>query len=219
MGNPNVSSNSTIIRVNSIFYTIQGEGFHSGARAVFIRLSGCNLACGFCDTEFKYGEPRPEDWMLKEIKKVGGDCKFIVLTGGEPSMQNIQKFVDVVKEDGYYIMIETNGMFELPKNLDWVCCSPKINPQSKKLVIRNADEYKFVVPYDGRLPNTEGLKADHFWISPENETNVDKKRGIKVGDRGCSRVSLAATKYCVDLIKDEPRWKLNLQMHKFIGVA
>jgi organic radical activating enzyme len=207
-----------MLRVNEIFYTIQGEGTHAGTPSVFVRLEGCNLACSFCDTEFNDGEPRSENWMLHEIKKVGGDCKFIVLTGGEPSMQNIQAFVDLVKKNDYYIMIETNGMYSLPKNLDWVCCSPKINTQSKKFVVRSADEFKFVVPYDGKLPIIEGLKASHFWISPQNQTNINKKRNIKVGDRGCSEVSLAAAKYCVNLIKEEPKWKLNLQMHKFIGV-
>jgi len=209
-----------MLRVNEIFYTIQGEGYHAGTPSIFVRLEGCNLACSFCDTEFNTGEPRPEKWMLREIKKKGGDCKFIVLTGGEPSMQDIQEFVKIVKDAGYYIMIESNGMYELPKNpaLDWVCVSPKINTQSKKLVVKEANEFKFVVPYDGKLPNIKGLKSDHFWVSPENETAIDKGRGIRVGDRGCSQVSLASTKYCVDLIKKSPQFKLNLQMHKYIGV-
>ena len=117
--------------------------------------------------------------MLDEIKKVGGDCRFIVLTGGEPSMQNIGALVKLVKENGYYIMIESNGMFELPTDppIDWVCVAPKINTQSKKLVVREADEYKFVIPFDGKVPNINGLKSDLYWISPQNETAANKKRG------------------------------------------
>lgn len=205
-----------MLRVNDIFYTIQGEGYHAGKASVFIRLSQCNLTCNFCDTEFNFGEPRNEDWILSEVIKKGQDCKFIVLTGGEPSMQDIGPLVRKLKENGYYIMIETNGMFELPKELDWVCCSPKIKPQSKKQVVKTANEFKFVVGIGDKIPNTEGLKADHFWISPMNHTAINEI--VKVGEKQCSEVSPSAATYCVGMVKDNPKFKLNLQMHKYIGV-
>lgn len=207
-----------MLRVNEIFYTIQGEGYHAGTAAVFVRLEGCNLACSFCDTAFNSGEPRSESWMLKEIRERGGDCKFVVLTGGEPSMQDVEAFVSLVKENGYYVSIETNGMFELPRNIDWVCCSPKIGTQSKRLLIKEADEFKFVVGYDGRLPNIRGLASDLFWISPMNGAAISKDGGVEVGDRGCSKVKRLAAQYCASLVQKDNRFRLNVQMHKYIGV-
>lgn len=199
-----------------MFYTIQGEGYHGGTASVFIRLSDCNLACSFCDTEFKYGEPRPEHWILSEVARIGKECRFIVLTGGEPSMQNIKPLVKLLRVNGYYVMIETNGMFELPKELDWVCVSPKINTQSKKLVVRTADEYKFVVPFNGRVPNIKNLTAPHYWISPMNGTAIGGE--IKVGEKSCTTIQSASVQYAVNVIKDNPKFKLNVQMHKYIGV-
>ena len=216
MGNPNVSSNSTIIRVNSIFYTIQGEGFHSGARAVFIRLSGCNLACGFCDTEFKYGEPRTCSWILSEVEMVGGSCKFIVLTGGEPGMQNIGPLVDLLKKNDFYVTIETNGMYELPSSLDWVCVSPKTSIKSDKFVVRKADEYKFVVGLYGKVPNTSGLSASHYWLSPKNGSSIGGE--IKVGEKSCNRLDSVAAQYCVQMVKESSKFKLSLQTHKYLGI-
>tara|TARA_R100001086_G_scaffold201328_2_gene117501 strand:- start:282 stop:902 length:621 start_codon:yes stop_codon:yes gene_type:complete len=205
-----------MLRVNDIFYTIQGEGYHAGTPSIFIRLSQCNLTCSFCDTEFLYGEPRPVDWIITEVKKKGQDCKFIVLTGGEPSMHDIGPLVRELKKNKYYVMIETNGMFKLPKELDWVCCAPKIRPQSKKHIVKTANEFKFVVGVGGKMPNIEGLSAEHFWLSPMNHTSINKK--IKVGEKGCTEVSPSAASYCVKMVKDNPRFKLNLQMHKYIGV-
>ena len=215
MGNPDVGSDC-ILRINSIFYTVQGEGHHGGTPAVFIRLSDCNLSCSFCDTEFKYGEPRSCRWILGEVERVGGPCKFIVLTGGEPGMQNIGPLVDLLKKSSFYVAIETNGMYELPSSLDWVCVSPKTNIKSDRFVVRKADEYKFVVGLYGKVPNTSGLSASHYWLSPKNNSSMGGE--TKVGEKSCSGLDSIAAKYCVQMAKENLKFKLSLQTHKYIGV-
>lgn len=201
------------MRVNHIFYSIQGEGHHTGRAAVFIRLSGCNLKCQFCDTEFLFGEPRSERWILSEVEKVGGDCKFVVLTGGEPGMQDIGLLVDLLQIRQYCVAIETNGMFELPERIDWVSVSPKVSCYSKKLIVKHADEFKFVVGCGGKLPNIKMLRASHFWISPENMSS-----NRPTGEENCADINRAAALYCIKLVKSNNEFKLNTQVHKYIGV-
>ena len=215
MGNTAISSDRPL-QVNSIFYTVQGEGFHSGTPAVFIRLSDCNLACSFCDTEFKYGEEMDCLSILFQVRDVGSSCRFIVLTGGEPAMQDIRPLVNLLKEHGYYVTIETNGMYDLPSGLDWVCVSPKIKIKSSKFVVRDADEYKFVVGLNEKAPDASGLRAMHYWISPKNESSIGGK--IKVGEKSCGELNDEAARYCVEMVKDNLTFKLSLQTHKYLGI-
>lgn len=205
-----------MLRVNSIFYTIQGEGRFAGKPAVFIRLSGCNLSCSFCDTEFQFGEPRSDQWITSEVKRKGGNCRFVVLTGGEPSMQAIESLVKALKKEGYYIMIESNGMYNITNDVDWVCISPKISTNSSKLIIKTANEFKFVIGHGQKVPNLEGLCAQYYWISPKNRTAITEN--IKVGEKSCSEINRGSLSYCIDMLKENPSFRLNLQLHKYIGV-
>jgi len=155
-------------------------------------------------------------FVLSKVQDVGGSCRFIVLTGGEPAMQDIRPLVDLLREHGYYVTIETNGMYNLPSTLDWVCVSPKINIKSSRFVVRDADEYKFVVGSNERVPDISGLRATHYWISPKNESSIGGK--IKVGERSCGELNNEAAKYCVQMVKDNLTFKLSLQTHKYLGI-
>ena len=130
-------------KINEIFYSLQGEGFHTGTPAVFVRFSGCDLKCPFCDTRHEEGTQ-------------------MILTGGEPSLWIDGTLVDLLHRAGKYICIETNGTRPLPEGIDWVTCSPK---EGGVLKLVRMDEVKVV--YEGQdLTPYEQLPAAHFFLQP-----------------------------------------------------
>ena len=114
------------MRVNDIFYSLQGEGRNTGRAAVFVRFSGCNLRCSFCDTDFSSFREMTSDEIIKEISQY--PARFVVLTGGEPTLQVTAAFVNQLHEAGFEVAIETNGTLPIPENIDWVTVSPKRSP-------------------------------------------------------------------------------------------
>ena len=111
------------MRVNEIFYSLQGEGAYTGTASIFIRLSGCNLSCDFCDTKHQLYKDYTKEEIAREIAVY--EAKNIVFTGGEPSLQLDAETIDFFHKIGYFIQVETNGTRKLPYNVDWVTCSPK----------------------------------------------------------------------------------------------
>ena len=105
-------------RVNDIFYSLQGEGRNTGRAAVFVRFSGCNLRCSFCDTDFSAFREMTADEIIREIS--GYPARFVVLTGGEPTLQVTDVFVDQLHQAGFEVAIETNGILPVPGHIDWV---------------------------------------------------------------------------------------------------
>lgn len=179
-------------KINEIFYSLQGEGFHTGTPAVFIRFSGCNLKCPFCDTRHEEGVMMSDDEIMVEVLRY--PATMVILTGGEPSLWVDAGLVERLHEAGCFVCIETNGTHVLPENIDWVTCSPK---QGGTLRLRRMDEIKVV--YEGQdIAPYENLPARHFFLQP------------------CSGVNIEATVACV---MQHPRWRLSLQTHKLIGIA
>ena len=116
--------------MNDIFYSLQGEGRNTGRAAVFVRFAGCNLRCPFCDTEFdSYTEMTAEEILEKvsslHISEGVGVRPLIVLTGGEPTLQVDEAFVDLLHQHDYEVAMESNGTRPAPRNLDWLTVSPK----------------------------------------------------------------------------------------------
>ena len=178
-------------KINEIFYSLQGEGFHTGTPAVFIRFSGCNLKCPFCDTQHEEGRLMTDEDILKEVNQYS--TKTVILTGGEPSLWIDEALIDLLHQNGKYICIETNGTKPLPAHIDWVTCSPKTGG---KVVLTHMDEVKVV--YEGQpLSPYESLPAQHFFLQP------------------CSCANTAETVAC---ILEHPNWRLSLQTHKLIHI-
>lgn len=178
-------------KVNEIFYSLQGEGYHTGTPAVFIRFSGCNLKCSFCDTQHEQGVLMSDEEILREVNRY--PAVTVILTGGEPSLWIDREFVDLLHDAGKYVCIETNGTRLLPDNLDWVTCSPK---QGVKLGLIRIDELKVV--YQGQeLAIYELLPAEYFFLQP------------------CSCNNISETVKCV---MQHPKWRLSLQTHKLINI-
>ena len=113
-------------KINDIFYSLQGEGHNTGRAAVFIRFAGCNLRCPFCDTEFDTYREMTDEAILQAIAPY--PARFVVLTGGEPTLQVDEAFVDLLHSQGYEVAMESNGTRPAPQNLDWLTVSPKSLP-------------------------------------------------------------------------------------------
>lgn len=202
--------------VNEIFWSPQGEGMRAGQMSVFIRLVGCNLQCaieegaksigGFdCDTEFVSGRKMTLDEIITAAR---AECAmsnewfkenkaWIVLTGGEPSLQTDKALVDALHDAGFLIAMETNGSNDVSAlGLDWITVSPKVAEHCIRQM--TADEIKYVRGHGQGVP-VPSCKAEHRLISPAfNGLTIDRR----------------SLEWCVQLIKENPQWRLSVQMHK-----
>lgn len=190
------------MRVNEIFYSLQGEGRFTGTPAVFLRLSGCNLKCSFCDTSHEDGVKMEPAEIISEILKY--PSRHIVITGGEPSLQLDGDFVDRLHQHGYFVQVETNGVKRLPDNVDWITCSPKYKP----ICYDEVEEIKYV--YEGReseekiLSLFRSVRAEVYYLQPCDVKNPKSNAEILAG--------------CINFIKAYPEWKLSLQTHKILNI-
>ncbi|MDY2942504.1 MAG: 4Fe-4S cluster-binding domain-containing protein [Paludibacteraceae bacterium] len=204
-------------RINEIFYSLQGEGYNTGTPAVFVRFSGCNLCCPFCDTDFAdYTEMIAEE-IGEEIHTLihkystlntqlstsntkpstlnSNHSPLIILTGGEPALQVDEPLLTVLHATGMSVCIETNGTHALPDGIDWVTCSPK---QGTRLALTRADELKVVLT-EGTAPEQwlTQIQADHLFLQP---------------------CSCQNTEQVIDYILRHPHWRLSLQTHKYLHI-
>ncbi len=208
-------------KIKEIYYTLQGEGFHTGREAVFVRFSGCNLwsgrevdrhkaICQFCDTDF-WGVDGTDGGnyelgpLIDKILSIWNqhdkkDAKpFIVCTGGEPALQMDNAFVDACHDHHIEIAIETNGTHKLPNNIDWICVSPKANTE---LIVTRGNELKLVYPQKNALPSQyEHLDFDHFYLQAMDGPDI--------------QYNLKSThSYC----NASKKWKISIQTHKILGI-
>lgn len=206
--------------IKEIYYTLQGEGFHTGRPAVFVRFAGCNLwsgreedrataICRFCDTDF-LGTDGPGGGVFetaaevaqKVVKlwpKASKSKPFVVCTGGEPLLQLDQAIVDAFHGAGCEIALETNGTMLPPASIDWVCVSPKAGAE---LAVKEGNELKLVFPQTGIDPQ-EYLHLDfqHFYLQPMAGPELESN-----------------TKSALDYCLAHPEWKLSLQIHKILNI-
>lgn len=193
--------------VVEMFYSIQGEGYHSGAAAVFIRFGGCNLACEWCDTNFAEWENLTLRRIIRELAP--WDCNRIVLTGGEPALQDLTTLSRVLRPMGYELWLETNGTIEVPKDVvDWICVSPKdqIYPNVKIRQLEG-DELKVVWLGQPLEMYEELMKGfSHHYLQPL----YDEERGVEWNGRNFRST--------VEMVKNNSGWCLSLQTHKWLGV-
>ncbi|MFR9165173.1 MAG: 7-carboxy-7-deazaguanine synthase QueE [Dysgonomonas sp.] len=190
------------LNVKEIFYSLQGEGGRSGEPSVFIRLTKCNLACDFCDTDFAEGQDMSVEEILNEIKKY--PSRWIIWTGGEPTIQLNNEYLQVFKDAGYKQAIETNGTRKVPELIDYVACSPKQKYEKARDLNPVVDEIRIPIKNGDVLPEISLLpKAAKYFVSPifdGNDVNMDN------------------INYCVELVKNNPVWTLSLQVHKLIMI-
>lgn len=208
--------------IKEMFYTLQGEGAQAGRAAVFCRFAGCNLwsgreadrasaVCKFCDTDFvgtdgegggKFGSAAAlADTIAAQYQGKGGK-PYVVLTGGEPTLQVDAPLIDALHARGFEIAIETNGTLPVPPGVDWICVSPKFGSE---LVQRTGNELKVVVPQLGQnLKALASLTFDHYFVQP-----------MDTADPALRALNL---KTAIDVCLEQPQWRLSVQTHKAIGM-
>jgi 7-carboxy-7-deazaguanine synthase len=210
--------------VKEAFYTLQGEGAHTGRAAVFLRFAGCNLwsglerdrataVCRFCDTDFVGtngeggGKFRGAAALAAHVAALWqahaspGGKPYVVCTGGEPLLQLDTGLIDALHEAGFEIAIETNGTLPAPSGIDWICVSPKANAS---LAQTSGSELKLIYPQDEPEAQPDrfvSLDFQHFFLQPRDD------------GPGVSHVAATAD-YCLK----NPRWRLSLQTHKLTGL-
>jgi organic radical activating enzyme len=199
------------MKVNEIFYSVQGEGARAGHPSIFIRLTGCDMTCGFCDTEFTSGlelDPAQVYGRIRDIAQ--GGCKWIVWTGGEPMLQLTPEIIKRFHDWGYKQAIESNGNHAIPRELDWIVVSPKVADHvlarhfsTGALEAPAVDELRYVRHAGQLAVPAPGIRARHYYLSP-----------MFRGDQ----LDAANVKHCLKLCLENPPWSLSLQLHKLLKV-
>ena len=191
------------LKVKEIFYSLQGEGGRQGAASIFIRLSGCNLNCDFCDTDYSGGVDMSWEQILLQIRQY--PCEWIIWTGGEPTLQLTDECLLFFKQAGFRQAIESNGYNRLSDLLDYTVVSPKGNTDYALKINPQVDEVRLPVRDNGPIPSFETLpEAKFYFLSPIFTENQAK--------------TYANIDYCVQQVKQNTGWRLSLQMHKWIGI-
>lgn len=198
--------------IKEIFKTLQGEGYWTGRPAIFVRFAGCNLwsgreedrataACRFCDTDFLGGERMTSSQITERCASLWGEGRhrrFVILTGGEPTLQVDYPLVQAFERFGFETSIETNGTRAVACRMDWITISPKADCE---VVQQFGDELKLVYPQDGIDPEQYTQAFGHYFLQPMDGPNREEN-------------TRAAIDYCLS----HPKWRLSVQTHKFIGL-
>jgi len=198
---------SAALPVMEHFYTLQGEGFHQGRAAYFIRLGGCDVGCSWCDVKESWNanaHPQiPIEDLVQVVKK--NKAKLCVITGGEPLLYNLDELTKQLQQHGIETNIETSGSSGLSGSWNWICVSPKKFKAPLPDVLAKADELKIIV-YN---------KSDFDWAE-KHAAMVSKTCRLYLQPEWSK--SAAMLPKIIDYIKAHPQWELSLQIHKFIDV-
>lgn len=204
-------------KVHEIFFTLQGEGAHSGIPAVFVRFSGCNLRCPWCDTDFADFTEMSAEQIVNEMRDLydvpNERRKMCVLTGGEPTLQVDKPLIEALHAAGFYICIETNGTRPIPDGINWITCSPK---EGTKLALHEVNEVKvvFTGTYDPEIWRSQ-LKAEHWMLQPLHYTGEWlMTSGIDEWEEDANDNLSETVRY----ILAHPFWRLSVQLHKIAGL-
>ena len=198
------------MRVNETFLSLQGEGYFTGTPAFFLRLSGCNLQCPFCDTDHQSFSEMSEEEVVTEASR--HKSRHIVITGGEPALQLKQSLVDKLHEAGFFVQVETNGTLPLPEGIDWVTCSPKsLTPAlSKGEGVQIINELKVLYKGIGDDPER--------FISPLLGEGMGVRLCLQPLDTGNAERNRIILRDTIAYIMEHPHWSLSLQTHKLLGI-
>ncbi|MEA3451365.1 MAG: 4Fe-4S cluster-binding domain-containing protein [Bacteroidota bacterium] len=189
------------------FYTLQGEGFHFGKAAYFIRIGGCDIGCSWCDTKYSWSADKDKLISIEEVVEnvINTNAKTIVVTGGEPLTYNLNPLCNLLKENNLISHIETSGAYKLTGTWDWICLSPKRNLPPTEEIIPLANELKIIV-----LDEKDFEWAEKYadLVSPNCELFLQPE---------WSRHK-QLTPEIVEYIKKNPKWKISIQAHKFMKI-
>lgn len=200
------------MKIVEIFKSIQGEGYNFGKQVIFIRLGNCNLKCPWCDTNWKKYRELTIQEIMEEISKY--NCKNVIITGGEPTINNLTPLLKELKDKGYWIAIETNGTNNIGyEYIDYITTSPKFIYGSKIIKLKKANEVRIVVDTDNKIDfitfciNIRNkIKAKKYFLSPVEIDGEFKNLALlgeikqKLKERGAGE------------------WEISIQLHKLMGI-
>jgi len=189
------------------FYSLQGEGFHTGKAAYFLRIGGCDVGCHWCDEKRSWNA---DDWEMVDVEKVvqraaQHPAKAVVVTGGEPLMWNLDYLCLLFDKNGIKKFLETSGSYALSGTWDWICLSPKKNSPPRPELLRYANELKIIV-------ETEN---DFIWAEEQSKLVSSHCRLWLQPEWGCVQKIIPLI---VDYILAHPQWSISLQSHKYMKI-
>jgi organic radical activating enzyme len=188
------------------FYTIQGEGFHTGTAAYFIRIGGCDVGCHWCDVKESWNAdlhpPTSSDLIVENAKKY---TKTVVITGGEPLMWDMGYITKNLQNKNIRTHIETSGAYKLSGIWDWICLSPKKTKLPLQEIYREANELKMII-----------YNKNDFKFAEEQASKVDEKCELFLQPEWSNREKM--TPQIVDYVMKHPKWKISLQTHKYLNI-
>ncbi len=200
-------SKGTYLPLIEEFYSLQGEGLHTGKAAYFIRIGGCDIGCRWCDSKYswQYGRDsliKTED-LVKKIANKG--YKDVVVTGGEPMMYNLELFTSLLKKADITTYLETSGTHPITGIWDWICLSPKPQQPPLQEYFDIANELKVIIydvpsDFEWAEQNAKKINTPHLFLQPEWSRRKEN------------------TPIIIDYIKKHPKWNLSVQLHKYIGI-
>ncbi len=203
----NINKDGNKLPLIDKFYTVQGEGFHTGKPAYFIRLGGCDIACNWCDTKFswsfKHHKYTSVQFIVDELQKYRANA--VVVTGGEPSLYNLTPLTQALKNIDIETFIETAGTHELTGVWDWICLSPKEQSPPLEDIFGRANELKVIIEND----------KDFEWAE-KNAEKVSKECKLFLQPEWSKHQVLIHD--IVEYAKVNPKWRVSIQAHKFMKI-
>ena len=189
------------------FYTVQGEGYHTGKPAYFIRLGGCDVGCKWCDAKFTWNASLFPPKPIEEIVERAAACsaRSIVITGGEPLLYPLEPLTEMLHSRGLEIFLETSGTHSLSGRFDWICLSPKHRHAPLSEVCRAAHELKVVIE-----------SADDFAWAEECADRVGRRCLLYLQPEWSKFDEMMGE--IVEYVKANPKWNISLQSHKFMRI-
>lgn len=196
----------TMLPLMEEFYTIQGEGYHKGAAAYFIRVGGCDVGCHWCDVKESWNPNiHPPTEIVSIAENASKYSKTIVITGGEPLTWDMGPLTSLLKEKGMDTHIETSGAYKLSGTWDWICLSPKKMKLPTPEVYKAANELKVII-----------YNNDDFRFAEEQAVKVSKDCKLYLQPEWSKRDKMIPT--IVDYVMNNPKWVVSLQTHKYLNI-
>ena len=188
------------------FYTIQGEGYHTGTAAYFIRIGGCDVGCHWCDVNESWNaELHPPTHISEIVANAKKLAETVVITGGEPLMWDMSVITSKLKSENLKVHIETSGAYPLSGTWDWICLSPKKNKLPTLLVYENAHELKVIIH-----------NKHDFTFAEEQANKVNDKAILFLQPEWSKKDEM--TTLIVEYVMKNPKWRISLQTHKILNI-
>jgi 7-carboxy-7-deazaguanine synthase len=193
--------------VMELFYSIQGEGRHTGKAAFFIRLAGCDVGCHWCDVKESWDEKKHPTKKIEELVGLAKEsgAPIVIITGGEPTMYPLDKLTKALKREGLAVHLETSGSYPISGKFDWICVSPKKRKPPLKESLEIADELKVVI-----------YNKDDFNWAEKNALDTNEKCRLFLQPEWSK--SDTVMHWITVYIKNNPAWRVSLQTHKYLNI-